>query len=273
MLIGLPLPISVPAAAPPLLVAALAYLRPKRAVQGCEVDQIGAITLTRGNVRIPFDLNHYRYIRMHQNSSGTLNYPSMMVLYRDTVPSVSTWLGSVLFPRVDDERVILFFNRWHTADGYFVGPGTLGALFYQACVRAGRTPIERGDGGWEVRRNDAPAEPAKDDPVGRLWFPQNRGGIDYEEWSCEFVALTKRSGLPSRACQRRNVAGSLGRSGNPWRHNGSGSAVSGSKPAGRGSKVVTTAQLGYFVDVIPERIAWCWTRFLLPSAAASAETS
>lgn len=156
MLIGLPLPIAVPAAAGPLLVAALAYLRPKRAVQGCEVDPTGAITLIRRDLRIPFDLNHYRYVRMHKNlrgaySRGALDYPSMMVLYRDTEPSVWTWLGSVLFPRVDDERVVLFFNRWHTAEGAYVGPRDLAALFYQACVRAGRTPIKRADGGWAVR--------------------------------------------------------------------------------------------------------------------------
>jgi hypothetical protein len=151
MLIGLPMPTAVLAAAAPLLVAALAYLRPKQAVRGCEIDPTGAIILIHGDQRIPFDLNHYRYIRLHKNSRGVLDYPSMMVLYRDTEPSVWTWLGSVLFPRVDDERVVLFFNRWHTAEGYFVGPRDLGALFYQACVRAGRTPIETVDGGWEVR--------------------------------------------------------------------------------------------------------------------------
>jgi hypothetical protein len=31
-------------------------------------------------------------------------------------------MGSVLFPRVDDGRVVLFFNRWWDADGYFIGP-------------------------------------------------------------------------------------------------------------------------------------------------------
>ena len=79
----------------------------------------------------------------------------MLVLYRDTQPSLLTWLGSALFPRIDDERVVLFFNRWWDADGYFVGPNNLAALFFQACVRAGRTPREK-DGffrasGWEVR--------------------------------------------------------------------------------------------------------------------------
>lgn len=150
MMIGLPLPIAVPAAAAPLSLAALAYVRPKRAVQGCEVDIYGAITLIRGDVRIPFAPSRYRYIRMHTTQSGASNYPSMMVLYRETRPTIWTWLGSVLFPRVDEERVVLFFNRWHTAEGYFVGPRDMAALFYQACVRAGSTPIET-NGGWEVR--------------------------------------------------------------------------------------------------------------------------
>ena len=144
--IGPPLPVGV------LAVAVLAYLRPKRAVQGCAVGPTGAISLTSGDVRIPSEPNRYRYLRVHYNSAGgALHYPSMMVLYRDTRPSVWTWLGSVLFPRVDDERVVLFFNRWHTADGYFVGPHDLAALFYRACLRAGRTPIKRRDRGWEVR--------------------------------------------------------------------------------------------------------------------------
>ena len=62
--IGPPLPIGVPA------VAVLAYLRPKRAVQGCEVGPTGAIDLTRGDVRIPSDPTHYRYLRVHYNSKG-----------------------------------------------------------------------------------------------------------------------------------------------------------------------------------------------------------
>jgi hypothetical protein len=52
-------------------------------------------------------------------------------------------------------RAVLFFNRWWDADGYFVAPGNLAAVFYQACVRAGRTPTEREGffraSGWEVR--------------------------------------------------------------------------------------------------------------------------
>jgi hypothetical protein len=67
----------------------------------------------------------------------------MLVLCRDVKPSMWTYMGSVLFARVDDERVVLFFNRWRTADGFFVGPRDLAALFYQACVRAGHTPTQR----------------------------------------------------------------------------------------------------------------------------------
>ena len=69
-------------------------------------------------------------------------------------------MSSVLFPRVGDQRVVLFFNRWRDADGYFVGPHDLAALFYQACVRAGRTPTEKdrffGASGWEVRDETTP---------------------------------------------------------------------------------------------------------------------
>ena len=145
---------AVPVTAAGLLVAVLAYLRPKRAVQSCYVDQNGAITLIRGDVRIPFDLTQYRYIRMYRRSRIP-RWPTMVVLYRDTQPTSWTWLGSVLFPRVDGERVVLLFNRWWDADGYFVGPRDMAALFFQACVRAGRTPTEEdkffGWNGWEVR--------------------------------------------------------------------------------------------------------------------------
>ena len=64
-------------------------------------------------------------------------------------------MGSVLFPRVDNDRVVLFFSRWWTADGSIIGVSDLAALFYQACERAGRTPKVTnpffGYPGWEVR--------------------------------------------------------------------------------------------------------------------------
>ena len=86
----MPLPIAVPATAAALLFAVLAYLRPKRAVQSCNVDQNGALTLMRGDVRIPFDLNHYRYIRLYSAKNRAIIYPSMLVLYRDVKPSMWT---------------------------------------------------------------------------------------------------------------------------------------------------------------------------------------
>jgi len=84
----MPLPIAVPATAAALLLAVLAYLRPKRAVQSCNVDQNGALTLMRGDVRIPFDLNHYRYIRLYSAKNRAIIYPSVLVLYRDVKPSM-----------------------------------------------------------------------------------------------------------------------------------------------------------------------------------------
>jgi hypothetical protein len=133
------------------------YLRPKGAVQSCHVDPNGAITLIRGGVRILFDLNHFRYVRMHGSRSRTMTIPSMLVLYHHTEPSMWTWLRSVLLPEVDHERVVLFINSWRDSEGYFIGPRDMDGLFYQACVRAGRTPTARGNffvpTGWEVHPN------------------------------------------------------------------------------------------------------------------------
>jgi hypothetical protein len=155
----LPLPIAVTAAPILLLFAVLGYLRPRGAVQSCYVDQNG-ITLIRRDVTIPFDPNQFRCIRMYCTESDAVTYPSMLVLYRDTQPSLVTWIASILFPRVDDRRVVLFFNRWRDADGYLVGPHDMAALFYQACVRAGRTPTEKdrffGASGWEVGNETTP---------------------------------------------------------------------------------------------------------------------
>jgi hypothetical protein len=158
--VQMPWPIPVTVTPVALLVAVLAYLRPRGAVQSCYVDQNGNITLIRRDVTIPFDLNRFRCIRMYSSQSEATDFPSMLVLYRDARPSMWTWAGSVLFPRVDDERVVLFFNRWRDGDGYFVGPRDMAALFYRACVCAGRTPAERnsffGASGWEVRDEMTP---------------------------------------------------------------------------------------------------------------------
>jgi hypothetical protein len=153
--VQVPSPIAVTVTPTALLLAVLSYLRPRRAVRSCHVDQTGGIALIRRNVTIPFDLTQYRYVRMYSSRTPSMtSYPSMLVLYRDTQPSMWTWLGSLLFPRVDDERVVVLFNRWWDADGYFVAPQDLAALFHQACARAGRTPTQThgvGTPGWEVR--------------------------------------------------------------------------------------------------------------------------
>jgi hypothetical protein len=147
--VQMPLPIAITTTPVLVLLAVFSYLRPRGAVRGCYVDPNGGITLTHGKVSVPFDLNHYRYVRMH-NSGGTRTVmPGMLVLYRNTPPSAWTWLSSILSPRVTDERVVLFFNRWWDADGYYIGPRDMAALFYQACVRAGHTPADAA-GGWRV---------------------------------------------------------------------------------------------------------------------------
>jgi hypothetical protein len=157
VLAQMPWPIAVLGIPAVVVLAVLAYLRPKGAVQSCYFDERGTISLIRRDRTVLFDLNHYRYVRMHSNSPGEsgMTYPSMLVLYRDTPPTVATWLTSVLFPRVTEERVVLFFNRWWDADGYYVGPQQLSARFYRACARAGHTPSKTGgffrEPGWEVR--------------------------------------------------------------------------------------------------------------------------
>ena len=155
-MVQMPWPIALTGTPGVLLLAVLGYLRPRGALESCNIDERGAITLMRRDVSIPFDLNYFRFIRMHNSNSRFSTYPSMLVLYRDMRPSLGTRIGSVLQPRVTDERVVLFFNRRWDADGYFVAPSDLAAVFYQACARAGRMPSRIpgglfGDPGWEVR--------------------------------------------------------------------------------------------------------------------------
>lgn len=151
-------PLRLHATAVLMQIVFMAYLRPRRAVQSCYVDQNGAIILIRRDITIPFDVNHFRYVRMYNSEwrdTESSSTPSMLVMYRDTPPSPWTWLSSILVPRVDGERVVLFFNRWWDADGYFVGPRDMAALFFQACERAGRRPTILnhffGSDTWEVR--------------------------------------------------------------------------------------------------------------------------
>jgi hypothetical protein len=160
--VQMPLPIAVTATPTVLALGVWGYMRPRGAVRSCFVDHDGAITLMRRDVSIPLDLRRYRYVRMYcmnaSYRSSVRRFPSMLVLCRDTQPGLWTWMGIVLFPRVNDERVVLLFNRWWDADGYFIAPQDLAAVFYRACARASRTPTPKrssfgmfGAPGWEVR--------------------------------------------------------------------------------------------------------------------------
>jgi hypothetical protein len=152
--VQMPLPIAVPVTSTVVLAAVWAVLRPLRAVRRCYVHPTGAVTLMRGKVAIPFDLNHYRYVRMYVSRVNKVSQPSMLVMCRDPQSHSRPRLVNFVFPRVNKERVVVFFNRWRAADGAFIWPRELGALFFQACVRAGRTPIEErspwGTREWEV---------------------------------------------------------------------------------------------------------------------------
>jgi hypothetical protein len=152
--VQMPLPIAVPVTSTVALAAVWAVLRPLRAVRSCYVHPSGDVTLMRGSVAIPFDLNHYRYVRMYVSRVNKVSQPSMLVMCRDPHSGARPRLVNFVFPCVTTERVVVFFNRWRAADGSFIGPRELGVLFFQACVRAGRPPItERSPWGapeWEV---------------------------------------------------------------------------------------------------------------------------
>ena len=141
------------------LVIVLSLMRPTRAAQQCSVERNLAITLIRGSREIPLDLNQYRYVRMHISTTryGS-SFPSMLVFNRDTRPGAGTLLSSMLFPRVDDGRIVLFHNRWYNPDGAIIPPGTVDDFFLDTCSRAGYEPqfmkkwYKTGTN-WEVRPN------------------------------------------------------------------------------------------------------------------------
>ena len=125
-------------AVPPALIALLSLWRPTLAAPACTVYPNLAITLGRGGREIPLDLNHYRYARMHPSQvryGG--NFPSMLVFDRDSPPGFGTLLSSMLFPRVDDGRIVLFYNRWCNAHALIISPNRLDDFFLDACRRAG----------------------------------------------------------------------------------------------------------------------------------------
>jgi hypothetical protein len=153
------LEVAAPILAAGLLVIVYSFWRPSRAAQRCTVDPNLYVTFGRGDREIPLDLNHYRYVRMHVGASrygSTL--PSMTVFDRDSRAGLGTLLSSTVFPRFDDARIVLFHNRWRTADGALIPPSLADDFFRDACRRAGYEPVHTKtlvsaghNGPWEVR--------------------------------------------------------------------------------------------------------------------------
>jgi hypothetical protein len=104
------------------------------------------------------DFGHYRYVRMHVSQTrygGT--HPSMLVFDRDSPPHAGTLLSSMLFPRFDDGRIVLFLMNWTTAAGARIGYKRVDDFFVDTCQRAGlqmhvrRTWFTYGRPAWDAR--------------------------------------------------------------------------------------------------------------------------
>jgi hypothetical protein len=132
--------------------------RPARAAQQCTVDRNLFITLGRRDREIPLDFRQYRYARMHVSQTRWgRSYPSMMVFDRDSPPGMGTLLSSMLFPRFDDGRIVLFHINWTTDEGVRIAYTRVDDFFIDTCRRAGYEPHFRrtwftfGRPGWDVR--------------------------------------------------------------------------------------------------------------------------
>ena len=122
--------------------------------------RVPLITVGRDGREIPLDLNHYRYARMHPVTNRHSRTPSVLVLDRDSPPGFGTLLTSMLVPRVDDERIVLFYNRWWNGDA-LIPPGQLDDFIRDTCRRAGYEPQFRktmfdssAGGPWEIRPSE-----------------------------------------------------------------------------------------------------------------------
>jgi hypothetical protein len=131
--------------------------RPTRAAQQCSVDRNLFITLGRGGREFPLDFRQYRYVRMHVSQSRFgRTYPSMLVFDRDSPPGIGTLLSSMLFPRFDEGRIVLFHMSWTTAAGARIAYNRVDDFFIDTCRRAGYEPHFRrtwftwGRPGWDV---------------------------------------------------------------------------------------------------------------------------
>jgi hypothetical protein len=137
-----------------LTVISYAVWRPTRAAQLCHVDRNLAVTLSRGGRDIPVDLRHYRFVRMHVGRARYgMTKPSMLVLDLDSPPGIFTLLSSMMVPRFDEERIVLFYNSWTTAEGAMIRANRMDDFFIDTCRRAGWAPrVRRGPGraSWDA---------------------------------------------------------------------------------------------------------------------------
>ncbi len=153
----LPLASATPIMAVGLLLFVYSFWRPTLAVQQCNVHPNLSITVGRDGREIPLDLHHYRYARMHPVTNRRSRTPSVLVLDRDSPPGFGALLTSMLFPRVDDRRIVLFYNCWWNGDA-LIPPSQLDDFIRDACRRAGyepqfRKPMFGSPAGapWEIR--------------------------------------------------------------------------------------------------------------------------
>ncbi len=131
--------------------------RPTGAAQQCTVDRNLFITLGRRDREIPLDFRQYRHARMHVSQSRWgWNKPSMMVFDRDSSPGMGTLLTSMLFPRFDEGRIVLFHMSWTTDEGARIAYNRVDDFFIDTYRRAGYEPHFRrtwftwGRPGWDV---------------------------------------------------------------------------------------------------------------------------
>jgi hypothetical protein len=132
--------------------------RPTRAAQQCTVAQNLFITLGRGDREIPLDFRQYRYARMHVTQSRWgRNHASMLVFDRDSPPGMGTLLSSILFPRFDEGRIVLFYMNWTTDADVRIAYNRVDDFFIDTYRRAGYEPHFRrtwssyGRAAWDVR--------------------------------------------------------------------------------------------------------------------------
>jgi hypothetical protein len=132
--------------------------RPMGAAQQCIVAPNLFITLGRRGRDIPLDFRQYRYVRMHVTQSRFgWTHPSMLVFDRDSPPGMGTLLSSILFPRFDEKRIVLFLMNWTTAADVRIAYDRVDDFFIDTCRRAGlqlhirRTWFTYGRPAWDAR--------------------------------------------------------------------------------------------------------------------------